>query len=286
MQQGLCFSNFVSYFLRGAGCTSILLVFPSIYFFRPFFLSLIRSRNSDPGTQNGLFSPLPLCGLCLHFYREETSALSAFVDSCLIIQHEHEPKLVCTRGTNFPYHSRVFRCTATTVVAGFSVFGPLYSVLNLQPCRYLCCLLLITVLLVILVLLLFRLDDAVRRSCRWLFCWVSWRFHSCVGTAPSFLFSTGVLITWYFTKPCTWRLHQRTVYPEVSHTSGRWQTQLMYLTKGARPALRALRRSMHSGRTLLLLYAWPCAIHVPVAFACIPGTRYAINRWIQPPDPR
>ena len=47
-----------------------------------FLLSLALPRhNSDPGSLNRLFFPLPHYGTCLHFYSDNTSALSFLVDS-------------------------------------------------------------------------------------------------------------------------------------------------------------------------------------------------------------
>ena len=57
-----------------------------IYYLRssPFFFSLPRSRNSDPGSHNRLFSPPPHYGSCLAILSREDFS-SSFVDSRRIV---------------------------------------------------------------------------------------------------------------------------------------------------------------------------------------------------------
>ena len=56
---------------------SFLFFFSSIPFIISPLYSLPPSRNSDPGSRNRLFSPLPTAVRVLHFNREKISAISS-----------------------------------------------------------------------------------------------------------------------------------------------------------------------------------------------------------------
>ena len=63
----------------------------TFFFSHPIFIVfallvlLPLSRNPDPGSHSRLFSPLSTTVLALHFFREKGAALSALVDSRLIV---------------------------------------------------------------------------------------------------------------------------------------------------------------------------------------------------------
>ena len=68
----------------GGKKTRVCMFSPSNLLSSPFF-SLPPSRNSDPGSHNRLFPPLPATVRALHFYRENISVSSSLVDSRRIV---------------------------------------------------------------------------------------------------------------------------------------------------------------------------------------------------------